>query len=50
MLTGFKVSSLAYKCAFYRPEHNENGKPNETEFSRSWYSEMKNIPIDKLKE
>ena len=25
MFTGFKVSSLASKCEFYRPEHNANG-------------------------
>ena len=25
MLTGFKASSLASKCVFYRPEHNANG-------------------------
>ena len=25
MLTGFKVSSLANKCVFYRPEHSANG-------------------------
>ena len=25
MLTGFKVSSLASKCVFYRPEHKANG-------------------------
>ena len=23
MLTGLEVSSLACKCAFYRPEHNQ---------------------------
>ena len=28
MLTGLKVSSLACKCVFYRPEHN--GKERET--------------------
>ena len=26
MLTGFKASSLASKCVFYRPEHNANGE------------------------
>ena len=25
MLTGLKVSSSAYKCVFYRPEHNAKG-------------------------
>ena len=25
MLTSFKVSSLAKKCMFYRPEHNAKG-------------------------
>ena len=25
MLTGFKVSSLASKCVFYRPKHKANG-------------------------
>ena len=25
MLTGFKVSSLASKCVFYRLEHKSNG-------------------------
>ena len=25
MLTGFKASSLASKCVFYRPERNANG-------------------------
>ena len=27
MLTGLKLSSLAYKCVFYRPEHNAKGDP-----------------------
>ena len=26
MLTGFKASSLASKCVFYRPEHNATGE------------------------
>ena len=29
MLTGFKISSLAFKCVFYRPEHNEKAEPKE---------------------
>ena len=32
MLTGMKVSSLAGKCVFYRPEHNVKGRPDEIEF------------------
>ena len=32
MLTGSKVSSLAYKCIFYRPDHNANRRPHRTEF------------------
>ena len=32
MLTGSKVSSLACKCIFYRPEHNAKGGPQGTEF------------------
>ena len=32
MLTGSKVSSLASKCVFYRPEHNAKGGPHGTEF------------------
>ena len=27
MLTGLKVSPLACKCGFYRPEHNAKGEP-----------------------
>ena len=27
MLTGFKVSAVACKCAFYRQEHNAKGDP-----------------------
>ena len=30
MLTGLKVSSLACKCVFYRPEHNEKGGPHRS--------------------
>ena len=32
MLTSFKVSSLACKCVFYRPEHNAKGGPYIIEF------------------
>ena len=32
MLTGLKVSSLACKCVFYRPEHNAKGVPMEMNF------------------
>ena len=32
MLTGLKVSSLAFQCVFYGPEHNAKGGPNEIEF------------------
>ena len=33
MLTGLKVSSLACKSAFYRPEHNaKGGDPMELNF------------------
>ena len=33
MLTGLKVSSLGYKCVFYRPEHNvKGGGPHGAEF------------------
>ena len=28
--------SLASKCLFYRPEHNEKGRPHGTELWRSW--------------
>ena len=28
VLTGMTVSSLAYKCVFYRPEHNAKGERN----------------------
>ena len=29
MSTTLKVSSLTYKCVFYRPENNTNGVPKE---------------------
>ena len=32
MLTCLKASSLAWKCVFYRPEHNAKGEPQEIEF------------------
>ena len=32
MLTDLKVSSSAYKCVFYRREHNAKGGPIGTEF------------------
>ena len=33
MLTDLKVSSLACKCAFYRPEHNaKRGDPMKLNF------------------
>ena len=35
MLTGLKVSSLAGKCVFYRPEYNVKGWPHWIEFWRS---------------
>ena len=31
MLRGLKVSSLACKCVFYRPEHNTKREPHGTE-------------------
>ena len=30
VLTGMTVSSLAYKCVFYRPEHNAKGEEPQT--------------------
>ena len=32
MLIDLKVSSLASKCVFYRPEHNAKGGPVELNF------------------
>ena len=32
MLTGLKMSSLACRCVFYRPEHNAKGEPMELNF------------------
>ena len=31
MLADFKVSSLACKCVYYRPEHNAKGRPHSIE-------------------
>ena len=35
------MSSLAYKCVFYRPENNAKGGPQGTEFLRSLNTKMK---------
>ena len=32
MLTVFKLSLLASKCVFYRPEHMANGEPLKCNF------------------
>ena len=32
MLTDLKVSFLAFKCVFYRPEYNTKGDPMELNF------------------
>ena len=32
MLTSLEVSPLVCKCVFYRPKHNANEEPHETEF------------------
>ena len=32
MLTGLKVSSLACKCVFYRPDHDAKEGPMELNF------------------
>ena len=32
MVTGLKVLSLAFKCVFYRLEHNVKGEPLGIEF------------------
>ena len=39
MLTGVKVSSLAYKCLFYKPEQNTKGEHHGNE--SSWNVKMK---------
>ena len=33
MLTFLKVSALACKCVFYKPEHNAKREPHEIGFS-----------------
>ena len=46
MSTGLKVSSLACKCVFYRPEHNAKGEyPMELNFE-SLEMQKLNISID----
>ena len=35
MLTSLKVSFLACKCEFYKPEDNAKGGPHGTEIGRS---------------
>ena len=46
MLTGLKVSPLARKCVFYKPEHNAKGGSHELNFDglkmQKW-----NIPMDR---
>ena len=45
MSTGLKVSSLACKCIFYKPEHNAKGEPHGIEIEceiPKW-----NIPMDR---
>ena len=32
MVIGLKVSSLAFKCVFYGPEHYAKGRPHEIKF------------------
>ena len=32
MLIGLTISFLAFKCVFYRPEHNAKGDPMELNF------------------
>ena len=41
ILETLKSLSLAYQCAFYRPENNTKGEPQGTEVWRSWYAKMK---------
>ena len=36
MLTCLKVSSLTYKCVFYRAELNASAGPHGTEFCKPW--------------
>ena len=46
MLTGLKISSLAYKSVFYRPAHNARGRSYGTEFWRLQIQKW-NIPMDR---
>ena len=46
MLIDLKVSSLAIKCVFYRPEHNAKGGPVELNFEGL---EMQNTSADKAR-
>ena len=41
MLTTLKVSFLAYKCVFYRPENNAEEGPQRTEFWMSLNAKIK---------
>ena len=47
MLTTLKVSSLGYKCVFYRPQSNTKAPPKELNFEglemQKW-----NIPTDRI--
>ena len=46
MLSGLKVSFLACKCAFYRPEHNVRWDPIELNFE-GLEMKKRNVPTDK---
>ena len=50
MLTGFKVSSLACKYVFYRPEFNAKRGPNEIEFLKVLKCKNEIFQQKKLKE
>ena len=41
MLTGFKVSSLAWKCVYDRPENKSEREPNEIKFWSYWNAKLK---------
>ena len=41
MLMRLKVSSLAYKFVFYKPEHNAKGGPQRIEFLKSRNAKVK---------
>ena len=41
MLTGLKVSSLVFKCVFYRAEHNAKVGRHGAKFWRLWNPKMK---------